>query len=150
MTRDGDPAGPRSAQVVRTRDIAGDIACDITVPRDHRLREDGAVDVAVTVVSPERARSWTADVRAYEAVGFGLGVGAGHARVEFEQAGIPYPSARERVDRLAATVDVVTRLLDGETVDQLRRLRDDAGIETAAVFDRDAAAIAPFLGMLDE
>jgi len=138
------------------------------------------VDVAVTVVSPERVRSWTAEARAYEAAGFGalyvpdhvglvdpfaalgaaaavaermrvgtyvlnvafwnplllaraastvaaisaggfdLGLGAGHARVEFEQAGLRYPPAGERVDRLAATVDVVARLLDGQTVDDER------------------------------
>jgi probable F420-dependent oxidoreductase len=146
------------------------------------------VDAAVTVVSPARVRSWVADVRAYEAAGFGalyvpdhvglvdpfvalgaaavvtdrmrvgtyvlngefwnpvllaraaatvaavsngrfdLGLGAGHARVEFEQSGIPYPSAHERVDRLAATVDVVTRLLAGETVDDERFGLRDASV----------------------
>lgn len=146
------------------------------------------MDVAVTVVSPGRVRSWAEDVRAYEAAGFAavyvpdhvglvdpfaalgaaaavggslrvgtyvlnaglwnplllarasstlaalsggrfdLGLGAGHARVEFEQAGIPYPSAGERVDRLAATVDVVARLLDGEAVDDERFGLRDASV----------------------
>lgn len=56
-----------------------------------------------------------------------LGLGAGHAQVEFEQAGLAYPSAGRRVDRLAATVPAVRRLLAGETVD------DDAlGLRGAA------------------
>jgi probable F420-dependent oxidoreductase len=46
-----------------------------------------------------------------------LGLGAGHARVEFEQAGLRYPPARERVARLAAAVPAIRRLLAGETVD---------------------------------
>lgn len=47
---------------------------------------------------------------------FELGIGAGHAQIEFEQAGVPYRPARERVDRLDAYVRVLRRLLDGETV----------------------------------
>ncbi|MGH9210569.1 MAG: TIGR03621 family F420-dependent LLM class oxidoreductase [Acidimicrobiales bacterium] len=47
-----------------------------------------------------------------------LGLGAGHAQVEFEQAGLPYPPAGQRVDRLAATVPAVRRLMAGETVDE--------------------------------
>ena len=47
-----------------------------------------------------------------------LGIGAGHAQVEFEQAGLRYPPARERVDRLVHTVPVLRRLLAGETVDE--------------------------------
>ena len=46
-----------------------------------------------------------------------LGLGAGHAKVEFEQAGLRYPPASERVDRLAALVPALRRLLAGETVD---------------------------------
>ncbi len=46
-----------------------------------------------------------------------LGLGAGHAQVEFEQAGLRYPRAGERVDRLAASVPVVRALLAGEAVD---------------------------------
>jgi probable F420-dependent oxidoreductase len=47
-----------------------------------------------------------------------LGLGAGHAREEFVQAGLRYPPPGERVDRLAATVPVLRRLLAGETVDE--------------------------------
>jgi probable F420-dependent oxidoreductase len=47
-----------------------------------------------------------------------LGLGAGHAQVEFEQAGLPYPPPGERVDRLRHTVPAVRRLLAGETVDE--------------------------------
>jgi len=46
-----------------------------------------------------------------------LGLGAGHAQVEFDQAGLRYPPPGRRVDRLAAMVPVVRRLLAGETVD---------------------------------
>jgi probable F420-dependent oxidoreductase len=46
-----------------------------------------------------------------------LGLGAGHAKVEFDQAGLPYPPPGRRVDRLAACVPALRRLLAGETVD---------------------------------
>jgi probable F420-dependent oxidoreductase len=46
-----------------------------------------------------------------------LGLGAGHAKVEFDQAGLAYPAAGQRVDRLAACVPAVRRLLAGDTVD---------------------------------
>lgn len=46
-----------------------------------------------------------------------LGLGAGHAQVEFEQAGLPYPAPGDRVAKLGRVLDVVRRLLDGETVD---------------------------------
>jgi probable F420-dependent oxidoreductase len=46
-----------------------------------------------------------------------LGLGAGHAKSEFDQAGLTYPSARQRVERLGATVPALRRLLSGETVD---------------------------------
>jgi probable F420-dependent oxidoreductase len=49
-----------------------------------------------------------------------VGLGAGHNRDEFVQAGLPYPPAGERVDRLAASVPVLRRLLAGETVDDGR------------------------------
>lgn len=45
-----------------------------------------------------------------------LGLGAGHAQVEFEQAGLPYPPPSRRIARLAATMPVLRRLLAGETV----------------------------------
>jgi probable F420-dependent oxidoreductase len=46
-----------------------------------------------------------------------VGLGAGHARIEFEQAGLDYPSPARRVGRLAALVPALRRLLAGETVD---------------------------------
>ncbi|HEX2849432.1 MAG TPA: TIGR03621 family F420-dependent LLM class oxidoreductase [Acidimicrobiales bacterium] len=46
-----------------------------------------------------------------------LGIGAGHARVEFEQAGLDYPPPPERVTRLERVVAALRRLLDGDTVD---------------------------------
>ncbi|HEY2331150.1 MAG TPA: TIGR03621 family F420-dependent LLM class oxidoreductase [Acidimicrobiales bacterium] len=49
-----------------------------------------------------------------------LGLGAGHAEVEFRQAGLAYPAPAERVTKLERTVDVLARLLGGETVDDDR------------------------------
>jgi probable F420-dependent oxidoreductase len=49
-----------------------------------------------------------------------LGLGAGHNRAEFVQAGLRYPPPGARIDRLAAFVDVVPRLMAGETVDDER------------------------------
>jgi len=46
-----------------------------------------------------------------------LGIGAGHARVEFEQAGIAYPPPARRIDRLEASLTALRRLMAGETVD---------------------------------
>jgi probable F420-dependent oxidoreductase len=46
-----------------------------------------------------------------------LGLGAGHNQAEFDQAGLRYPSAGERVTRLEATVAALRPLLAGETVD---------------------------------
>ncbi len=45
-----------------------------------------------------------------------LGLGAGHAEVEYRALGIPYRPAAERIARLAEVVAVVRRLLDGDTV----------------------------------
>ena len=46
-----------------------------------------------------------------------LGLGAGHAREEYEAAGLRYDPPATRVARLAETVPLLRRLLDGETVD---------------------------------
>ena len=47
-----------------------------------------------------------------------VGLGAGHAQIEFEQAGLAYPPPRRRIDRLTALVPALRRLLAGETVDE--------------------------------
>jgi probable F420-dependent oxidoreductase len=39
-----------------------------------------------------------------------LGLGAGYVKEEFEAAGMPFPSARERVDHLERTITELTRL----------------------------------------
>jgi probable F420-dependent oxidoreductase len=49
-----------------------------------------------------------------------IGLGAGHNREEFVQAGLRYPPAGERVTRLEAYVPALRRLLAGETVDDDR------------------------------
>ena len=46
-----------------------------------------------------------------------LGLGAGHAQEEYDAAGLRYDPPAARVARLAETVPVLRRLLDGETVD---------------------------------
>jgi probable F420-dependent oxidoreductase len=46
-----------------------------------------------------------------------LGLGAGHAKEEYEAAGLRYDRPGDRVARLAETVPLLRRLLDGETVD---------------------------------
>jgi probable F420-dependent oxidoreductase len=51
---------------------------------------------------------------------FDLGLGAGHAQIEFEQAGIRYPPPAERIQRLAAMARVIPRLAAGGTVDDMR------------------------------
>jgi probable F420-dependent oxidoreductase len=45
-----------------------------------------------------------------------LGVGAGHAHVEYDAMGLPYRPPSERVDRLTDLFEVTCRLLAGETV----------------------------------
>ncbi|HSK96089.1 MAG TPA: LLM class flavin-dependent oxidoreductase, partial [Euzebyales bacterium] len=69
-----------------------------------------------------------------------LGLGAGHAQVEFAQAGIAYPSAGARVARLASSVPTVRRLLAGETVDD-----DSLGLDGAAVGFPSAQQPLPLL-----
>jgi probable F420-dependent oxidoreductase len=46
-----------------------------------------------------------------------VGLGAGHAQIEFEQAGLTYPPPSQRIDRLVALFPALRRLLAGETVD---------------------------------
>src|SRR5437870_13395014 len=47
---------------------------------------------------------------------FELGLGAGHMRSEYEQAGLAFDAGVTRVERLAEAVTIVKRLLKGETV----------------------------------
>lgn len=44
---------------------------------------------------------------------FELGIGAGHARSEYDEAGIPWAPGRERVERLAESVAILRELLSG-------------------------------------
>ncbi|MDQ3468372.1 MAG: LLM class flavin-dependent oxidoreductase, partial [Actinomycetota bacterium] len=46
-----------------------------------------------------------------------LGLGAGHTPAEFAATGTPFASAAARKAQLAEFVEVIRRLLDGETVD---------------------------------
>jgi len=45
-----------------------------------------------------------------------LGLGAGHMQSEYEQAGLGFDPGATRVDRLAESVTLIKRLLEGETV----------------------------------
>jgi probable F420-dependent oxidoreductase len=45
-----------------------------------------------------------------------LGLGAGHMRAEYEEAGIPFDPAPVRFERLEESVRIVKELLEGETV----------------------------------
>jgi probable F420-dependent oxidoreductase len=59
------------------------------------------------------------DVAALDVVTDGrveLGIGAGHARPEYESIGLAFDPAPERVGRLEEAAPILRRLLDGETV----------------------------------
>jgi probable F420-dependent oxidoreductase len=45
-----------------------------------------------------------------------LGLGAGHTPAEWTMSGLPFPRPGARIERLAETIEVVTRLLAGEVV----------------------------------
>jgi probable F420-dependent oxidoreductase len=47
---------------------------------------------------------------------FVLGLGAGHMKFEYDEAGIPFDDGRVRVDRLEESVAIIRRLLAGEEV----------------------------------
>lgn len=47
---------------------------------------------------------------------FELGLGAGHMRIEYEQAGFAYDRAADRVERLTESVKIIKALLSGEEV----------------------------------
>lgn len=46
-----------------------------------------------------------------------VGLGAGWLGAEYEAMGVPFPSAGERIDRLAATVELCRQQFAGETID---------------------------------
>ena len=45
-----------------------------------------------------------------------LGLGAGHMKSEYDEAGLPFDRGGVRVERLAEAVVIVKRLFDGEPV----------------------------------
>jgi probable F420-dependent oxidoreductase len=47
---------------------------------------------------------------------FQLGLGAGHMKSEYDEAGLSFEDGRERVERLGEAVTIIKKLLDGETV----------------------------------
>ncbi len=47
---------------------------------------------------------------------FELGIGAGHAKPDYDNAGLPYDPPRTRVDRLAEALPLIKQLLSGESV----------------------------------
>lgn len=54
--------------------------------------------------------AWLSDGR------FELGIGAGHARSEYDAAGIPFDGGGTRVSRLVEAADLIRALLDGDAV----------------------------------
>jgi probable F420-dependent oxidoreductase len=46
---------------------------------------------------------------------FELGIGAGHSKDEYDEAGIPFDPPRVRAERLAESVQVLRQLLDGQS-----------------------------------
>lgn len=48
---------------------------------------------------------------------FELGLGAGHMKSEYDAAGLPFASGRERVSRLVEAAGLIRALLDGHAVD---------------------------------
>jgi probable F420-dependent oxidoreductase len=71
-----------------------------------------------------------------------VGIGAGHAQPEYERNGIPFDPPGTRVNRLSESVQVLRRLLDGETVSFHGRYYDIKG-ETA--YPKPAQSHVPLL-----
>jgi probable F420-dependent oxidoreductase len=70
-----------------------------------------------------------------------LGIGAGHAQVEYEALGLDYRRPPERIARMIEVVDAVQRLLAGETVSG-----DIGGFRLdACQLGKAAPAVAPLL-----
>jgi probable F420-dependent oxidoreductase len=112
---------------------AEDTGFDMIVTADHLGAPAPLVPLAVAAEATERLRIGTMvlnndfyrpsllarDVATLDLLSDGrmeLGLGAGHARPEYERAGIPFDPPGRRVERLAESVTLLRRLLDGEAV----------------------------------
>ncbi|MBO2446274.1 LLM class F420-dependent oxidoreductase [Actinomadura barringtoniae] len=61
-----------------------------------------------------------------------LGLGAGHMKWEFDEAGIPWQPFGERVDRLAATIEELGRLFAADGYEQSKPVSDHYGLAPLA------------------
>ena len=64
---------------------------------------------------------------------FELGLGAGWYRQEYAAAGLPFDAAPRRIDRLEESLEVITRLFDGETVDHKGAAYTVEGLDLSVV-----------------
>jgi probable F420-dependent oxidoreductase len=112
---------------------AEDTGFDMVVTADHLGGLAPLVPLAVAAEATERLRVGTMvlnndfynpsllarDAATLDLLSDGrmeLGLGAGHARPEYERAGLVFDPSSRRVDRLEEAVGVLRRLFDGETV----------------------------------
>jgi probable F420-dependent oxidoreductase len=112
---------------------AEDTGFDMVVTADHLGGASPLIPLAVAAEATERLRVGTMvlnndfynpsllarDVATLDLLSDGrveLGLGAGHARPEYERAGLVFDPPGRRVDRLEESVELLRRLFDGETV----------------------------------
>jgi probable F420-dependent oxidoreductase len=127
---------PRPASRLEWVDLARraeDTGFDMVVTADHLGGLSPLVPLAVAAEATERLRVGTMvlnndfytpsllarDVATLDLLSDGrmeLGLGAGHARPEYERAGLVFDPPGRRVDRLEESVGLLRRLFDGETV----------------------------------
>ncbi|WP_433184313.1 LLM class F420-dependent oxidoreductase [Actinoallomurus sp. CA-150999] len=65
-----------------------------------------------------------------------LGLGAGHMKWEFDEAGIPWEPFGARADRLEATIDELARLFAADGFEQQAALREAMGLPALAPVQR--------------
>jgi probable F420-dependent oxidoreductase len=127
---------PRAASRREWVDLARraeDTGFDMVVTADHLGGLAPLVPLAVAAEATERLRVGTMvlnndfynpsllarDAATLDLLSDGrmeLGLGAGHARPEYERAGLVFDPSGRRVDRLEEAVGILRRLFDGETV----------------------------------
>jgi probable F420-dependent oxidoreductase len=127
---------PRAASRREWVDLARraeDTGFDMIVTADHLGGPAPLIPLAVAAEATERLRVGTLvlnndfytpsllarDAATLDLLSDGrmeLGLGAGHARPEYERAGLSFDPPGRRVDRLEESVTVLRRLFDGETV----------------------------------
>jgi probable F420-dependent oxidoreductase len=120
-----------SAAASEFRDVVGraeGLGCDVLAAPDHLGAPDpfAVLNAAAQITPRMRLRTYVLNVGLWNAALLAraaattdllsdgrveLGLGAGHMRSEHEDAGLPWPSHRERVDQMERTLDEVQRRL---------------------------------------